>query len=97
MGSRPDLSDDDIPTDVHVIKVHLQRVIKDHAATEAELDTTKGHVLRVEGKLDTMITKIDTSIKTAKTVAWVAGGMFTVFVALCGGIVWSLAHLALKP
>jgi hypothetical protein len=97
--SHPNLGDDDddIPTDVHVIKVHLKRVISDHAHTDARIDEAHGHILRIEGKVDTMITKIDTSIRTAKTVAWVAGGAFSVFVALGGAIVWALAHLALKP
>lgn len=96
MGSKPDL-EEDLTTDVHVVKVHLERVITDHKETKGRVDEAFGHMIRIEGKVDTMITKIDTTIRTAKTVAWIAGGMFTVFAGLCGAIVWALAHLALKP
>jgi hypothetical protein len=97
MGGRAIDDEEDIPTDVHVIKVHLKQVIKDQAETEERVDTHQGHILRVEGKVDAVITRIETAIGTAKTMLWVAGGMFTVFVAMCGAIVWALARLALKP
>jgi hypothetical protein len=97
VGSRPDIGDDDdIPTDVHVIKVHLKRVIRDHAETEARLDTTAGHILRIEAKVDAVVTKIDTSIRTVKTTLWIGGGLLTLGMAIGGAIAWGLVNLALR-
>lgn len=87
---------EDIPTDVHVLKVHVKQSIADHKKTSERVDKIDGHIVRVEGELNVLSTKVSATYAAVKIAVLLMGLGVAVLVAVGGLMAWALSHVVLK-